>query len=70
MSMVIRDVKSNEDVRYSSSHDSLIVFHEVVVLEVYYEVRVRFHPAMDEVRLGMDMPSPSSPSCRNQIWLT
>jgi hypothetical protein len=70
--MVRKDVIFDEDVRSSSSQDSPSVIEEnveVVVPEIDSETQDESDSEGDEVRLGLDMPSPSTPTHRGQDGL-
>jgi hypothetical protein len=71
--VVSKDVIFDEDVRSSNSQDSPSMIEEreeVVVPETDSETRDESNSEGDEVRLGVDIPSPSTPTCRKLRWLT
>jgi len=70
------EVKINEDVRYSSSQDSPLVTEKrevIVVLDTDSKVKAKSNLEVDEVKLGVDVSSPSTVACRKtrrrtQTW--
>jgi hypothetical protein len=65
--VVSRDVKFDKDVSSSSSHGTPLEIEwseKVVVRDTGSEVRVEFDLGVDKVRLRMDIPSPTTMSCR------
>ena len=71
--MVNIDVKFHEDVISSHSRDSPSMFEEkveIIIQEFHSEVEARSDSRVDEVRLGMDMPSATIPACGKPKWLT
>jgi hypothetical protein len=71
--MMSRDVRFDQNVRYASSWDSLLCIkgsEEVVFTKTNLDIRARFYPKVDEVRLGVHIPSPSTPPCKSSRCLT
>jgi len=72
--IVTRDVKFNEDVRSSSNSrdcpSEIEENEEVVVPYANLKTRDESNSRIDEARLGMDMPSPSTPPYKKSGWLT
>jgi hypothetical protein len=64
--VVNKDVKFDEDLRYSSEIEWI---EEIVVPKDDLEVKAKSDSKVDEVSLGVDMPSPSTPTCKRPRWL-
>jgi hypothetical protein len=67
-----KDAIFDEEMRSSSSQDSPSVIKErqEVVPETDSNTQDELDSEEDEVRIGLDMPSPSTPTHRRPRWLT
>ncbi len=67
------DVKFDDNVISSHSWDSPSMFKEkleIIIQEFHSKVEAQSDSRVDEVRLGMDMPSSTITACGKPRWLT